>query len=144
VFSTIHRTSSAWQKEIGDSLLWGGHYGTDRHLIVRMLRNRLSKQFALPADERMSSHKFNYHWWRPVTAPGKIKPGLVIPWHRAEAFDYQQQSDAFNQSDEAGPLGQSVWQRHRAVAQRLSLAFARAPRRNMRTRFARSARAVDP
>jgi hypothetical protein len=104
-----------------------------------LLQDRLSRQFALPPDQRMQLHGFDYHWWRPVTAPGKIKPGLVIPWHRPKEFDYQQQSDVFNQSGDESALRESAWQGRRAVAQRLCLAFARAPRLRMPTRLALSA-----
>jgi hypothetical protein len=87
----------------------------------------------------MQLPRFDYHWWRPVIAPGKINPGLVIPWNRPVRFDYQRQADAFNQSRDDGALRESAWQRRRAMAQRLSLSFARAPRLMVPTRSAPSA-----
>jgi hypothetical protein len=137
VFNTILRTISAWRKEISDFLWWGGHHETSRDLIL--LRDRLLNQFALPGGERMQLPRFDYHWWRPVTAPGKINPGLVIPWNRPVRFDYQRQADAFNQSRDDGALRESAWQRRRAMAQRLSLSFARARRVTVPTRSAPSA-----
>jgi len=136
IFPTLLRKANKWWRKIGEFLRAGGHDETSRDLIVRLLRKRLSAQFALPVDQRRSLHQFNYHWWRPITAPGRIKTGLVIPWHRPEGFDYQEQSEAFNQSHDEGAVRESVWQRRRAVAQRLSLAFARAPRFRMRPRSA--------
>ena len=131
IFPTLLRKANKWWRKICEFLRAGGHNETSRDLIVRLLRKRLSAQFALPVDQRRSVPKFNYHWWCPMSAPGRIKPGLVIPWHRPDGFDYQEQSDAFNQSRDEGAVRESAWQRRRAVAQRLSLAFARAPRFRM-------------
>lgn len=136
VFQTILRKANKWWPKIGAFLGSSGHDETSRNLIMRMLRKRRSKQFALPAGERIRLDSFNYHWWSPVIAPGKIKPGLVIPWHRPEVFGYQQQSNAFNRSWDEGALRESAWQRRRAIAQHVSLAFARAPRFRMPTPFA--------